>query len=158
MNTKYQILFGIEIIRISNTNTTIRSNYSNSIQIPNCSSHPALTSKHLYLTDPVLTGQHRVCYMNTCVNKSVSHPLWKYVQDTFTTKPEKLGSWNFERRFTFPHYHMSCVTDHVSHVMCHVSHVMNFFFLLLFFGHSGEASWWRVFYQRGLPHLVLKSE
>ena len=39
-NTEYQILFGIEIIRIINTNTTIPSNYSNSIQIPNYLSHP----------------------------------------------------------------------------------------------------------------------
>ena len=41
-NTKYRILFSIEKIRIPNTNTTIRSNYSNSIRIPNYSSHPAL--------------------------------------------------------------------------------------------------------------------
>ena len=34
-NTKYQILFGIEIIRIPNMKTTIRSNYLISIQIPN---------------------------------------------------------------------------------------------------------------------------
>ena len=39
-NTKYWIILGIEIIRIPNTNTTIRSNYSNSIWIPNYSSHP----------------------------------------------------------------------------------------------------------------------
>ena len=31
MNTEYQILFSIEIIRIPNTNTTVWSNYSNSI-------------------------------------------------------------------------------------------------------------------------------
>ena len=37
---EYRILFGIEKIRIPNTNTTIRSNYSNSIRIPNYSSHP----------------------------------------------------------------------------------------------------------------------
>ena len=40
-NTKYQILFGIEIIQIPNTNITIRSNYLNSIRIPNYLSHPA---------------------------------------------------------------------------------------------------------------------
>ena len=34
-NTEYQILFGIEKIRIPHTNTTIWSNYSNSIEIPN---------------------------------------------------------------------------------------------------------------------------
>ena len=37
--TQYRILLGIEIIRIPNR-TTICSNYSNSIQIPNYSSHP----------------------------------------------------------------------------------------------------------------------
>ena len=39
-NTEYRILFGIEIIRIQNTNIIIRSKYSNSIRIPNYSSHP----------------------------------------------------------------------------------------------------------------------
>ena len=34
---------------------------------------------------------------------------------------------------------------HVSRVTCHVSQ-------------SGEAYWWRVCYQRGLPHLVYKSK
>ena len=43
--------------------------------------------------------------------------------------------------------HVSCVTCHMSHVMCHFFHV----FLL----QSGEASWWRVCYQRGVPRLVL---
>ena len=41
---EYRILFGIEIIRIPNTNTTIQSNYFNSILIPNYSSHPELTA------------------------------------------------------------------------------------------------------------------
>ena len=41
---EYRILFGIEKIRIPNTNTTIRSNYSNSIRIPNYSSHPGCHS------------------------------------------------------------------------------------------------------------------
>ena len=39
-NGEYGILFSIEIIWIPNTNTTIWSNYSNSIQIPNYLSHP----------------------------------------------------------------------------------------------------------------------
>ena len=39
-NTEYRKLFGIEIIRIPNMNTTIWSYYSNSIQIPNYLSHP----------------------------------------------------------------------------------------------------------------------
>ena len=30
----------------------------------------------------------------------LSHPLWKYLQNTFTPKPLELGSWHFERRFT----------------------------------------------------------
>ena len=54
---------------------------------------------------------------------------------------------------------MSCVTCHMSHVTCHMSCVTchNFFFylnFLLFFGQSGEAYRWRVFYQQGLPRLV----
>ena len=43
--------------------------------------------------------------------------------------------------------HVSCVTCHMSHVTCHM-----FFF---FFSQSGEASLWKVCYQRGLPRLVL---
>ena len=35
---------------------------------------------------------------------------------------------------------------------CHMSFVACIFFL--FFLQSGEAYWWRVCYQRGLPHLV----
>ena len=40
----------------------------------------------------------------------------------------------------------------MSHVTCHMSHVIFFFFF--FFGQIGEAYWWRVCYQRGLPRLV----
>ena len=40
LNTEYRILFGIGKILISNTNTTIRSHYLNSILIPNYLSHP----------------------------------------------------------------------------------------------------------------------
>ena len=40
LNTKYQILFVTEMIRIPNMNTSIWSNYSNSIPIPNYSSQP----------------------------------------------------------------------------------------------------------------------
>ena len=47
--------------------------------------------------------------------------------------------------------HMSRVTMcQVSHVTCHMSRVMCHFF----FSQSGEAYWWRVCYQRGLPRLV----
>ena len=45
---------------------------------------------------------------------------------------------------------MSHVTCHVSHVMCHMSHV-NKDIYIQFCG----ACRWRVFYQQGLPHLVL---
>ena len=49
-----------------------------------------------------------------------------------------------------PHI-MSHVTCHVSRFMCHMSHV---FFLFCFFGQTGEAYWWTVCYQQGLPRLV----
>ena len=54
--------------------------------------------------------------------------------------------------------HVSCVMCHMSRVMCHMSQVtchMSFFYFYFFFGQSGEAYWWRVCYQRGLPRLVL---
>ena len=50
--------------------------------------------------------------------------------------------------------HMSRVTCHMSRVTCHMSHITIFFF---FFGQRGEAYWWRVCYQRGLPRLVFKA-
>ena len=46
--SEYKILFGIEIIRIPNMNTTIRSNYSKSIRIPNYSSHPVYKCLGIY--------------------------------------------------------------------------------------------------------------
>ena len=49
--------------------------------------------------------------------------------------------------------HMSHVTYHVSGVACQVSCV-KFLFYFFFLGQSGEASWWRVCYQRGLFRLV----
>ena len=61
--------------------------------------------------------------------------------------------------------HVSCVTCHVPHVMCKVSCVvchmscLACFFVVVFccfFGQSGEAYWWRVCYERGLPRLVQK--
>ena len=49
---------------------------------------------------------------------------------------------------------MSHITCHMSGVTCQVSHVRcNFFFLF----QIGEASRWRVCYQRGLPRLILYS-
>ena len=59
-------------------------------------------------------------FNNLLISSSVSYP---FVQNP---KPEKLGSWNFERMFT-PHHvsylicHMSCVTCYVLHVICQLS-------------------------------------
>ena len=57
---------------------------------------------------------------------------------------------------TFHKSRVPChVTCHVSHVTYHMSHVIYLFlFLFFFFRQSGEAYWWRVCYQRGLPCLV----
>ena len=72
----------------------------------------------LYLTDP---GFSFGCSTNNFVNNSVNEPFPQNLQDAFTPKPEGLGSWNFERRFTL---NVSCFT-------CHM--YLNFtFFLLLF--------------------------
>ena len=72
-------------------------------------------------------------------SQSVSHPFPPNLQDTFTSKPYELGTWNFERMFTSLNVsdvtcHLSCVTCQMSHVTCHVSHVC---------------------YQQALPRLVL---
>ena len=56
--------------------------------------------------------------------------------------------------------HVMChVSRHVSRVTCHMSQFFSPLFFLLFsflsfFGQSGEAYRWRVYYQRGLPRLV----
>ena len=50
--------------------------------------------------------------------------------------------------------HVSCVMGHVSSVTCHMSNV-NFFLALNKIQPSGEASRWRVCYQRGQPRLVV---
>ena len=66
----------------------------------------------------------------------------------------------------FTPHHVSHVRCHMSHVTCQVSgvtcqvspvryHILFFYF---FSGQSGEASWWRVCYQRGLPRLVHRAE
>ena len=44
-------------------------------------------------------------------SQSGTHHMWKYLQNTFSTKPLKLGSWHFEWMFTSPH--LSSVTCHV---------------------------------------------
>ena len=55
---------------------------------------------------------------------------------------------------------MSYVTCHMSRVTCFGSRVTcPFFILFLFnFGQSGEAYWWRVSYQWGLPLFVFLAE
>ena len=55
----------------------------------------------------------------------------------------------------FTPHHMSHVICHMSHVRCQVSGVRChmsclFFYFIYFFRQSGEASRWRVCYQRGL--------
>ena len=71
-------------------------------------------------------------------SQSASQPFPPNLLNILNHKTEELGSWNFERVFTL---------HNMSHVTCH--------FFLFFFGQSGEAYWWRVCYQRGLPRLVL---
>ena len=48
------------------------------------------------------------------------------------------------------------VTCHMSHITCHVSPVTCYMIRVtfIFLSQSGEALWWRVFYQRGRPCLV----
>ena len=46
----------------------------------------------------------------------------KYLKNTFTSEPQEVGSWHFEKKFTFPH--LSCVTFHVSHIACHLIFVI----------------------------------
>ena len=72
-NTGYQILFRIEKIRIPNTNTTIRSNYFNSIWIPNYLSHLA----------PILHWKvHFIMYCTLYCTTSCNH-LSKWLADLF---------------------------------------------------------------------------
>ena len=69
-------------------------------------------------------------------------------------KPFELGSWNSETIFTTPC--VSHVTCHLSCVMCHVSHVTcpNEEEKINQITKNGAASWWRVYYEQGLPCLV----
>ena len=73
----------------------------------------------------VLTLKCEICsytsYSQTplWLSHSLTDPLWKSLQNTFTPKLEELGSWSFEIMFT-PH-HVSHVTCHVLCVTCHVS-------------------------------------
>ena len=50
-------------------------------------------------------------------------------------------------------HHPQHVTGHVSCVSCHISRVTSH--MSCFFLQIGEAYWWRVCYQPGLPRLVL---
>ena len=68
----------------------------------------------------------------------MSHPLWKYLQQTITPKPEELGAEIFREGSSPPTCHVSNVMCHVSRVTSHVSHVtchksIFFLFFLLFF-------------------------
>ena len=84
-----------------------------------------------------------------------------------TIRARELKFWE---KVHHPPLHVMCqvshVTCHISGVTCHMScvtcHMSQFFFLFylfiyLFFGQSGEASRWRVCYQRGLPRLVFSN-
>ena len=75
-----------------------------------------------YLMDEVSNGS---------LIDSVTDPLWKYLYNTFTSKPEELRSWTFEKRFTYPY--LSCVICHVSCVTCHMSHVIYLYICCYFF-------------------------
>ena len=70
--------------------------------------------------------------------QSVREPFPPNHQNIINQKPEELGCMSRVMCY------MSCVTWHVT-VTCHMSN---------FFWTSGEAYWWRVYYQRGLPRLV----
>ena len=87
---------------------------------------------------------------------SLIHSVILFLQ-TFKTslhpKCESLGAEILRECSPPQTCHMSLVTCHVSRVTCHMSCVTCHFFSS-FFGQSGEAYWWRVCYQRGLPRLV----
>ena len=59
-----------------------------------------------------------------------------------TPKPQELGSWNFERKFTSSHLspatcHMSCVTCHVSRVTSNMSKLFCIYLFIYLFTY-----WW----------------
>ena len=121
-----------------------------------------------------------VFYKHLChwLIRWVIHSLWKYLHFTFTRKPHELGSWNFKRRITFPKLSDSCVTCHMfkknpAYGRHRISRLMRIVAPIFLFplaskkelilpsgpirwksGQSGEASRWRVSYQRGLLCLV----
>ena len=103
-------------------------------------------TKHLTLSSYERFFPHCLFLRN---RHQFSHPLFRI----FKTLPiPNRKSWEAEiLRECSPATmcHMSCVTCHLSHVWC----CMSFFFI--FFLQSDGASWWRVFYQWGLPCLVL---
>ena len=67
-----------------------------------------------------------------------------------TVRANELKFWENIHHMSYVTCHMSHVTRHMSHVLCHVSLLL----LFIFVGKSCGASWWRVCYQRGLPHLI----
>ena len=60
--------------------------------------------------------------------KSLTNPLWKYFQHTFTSQAVRAREVIFGENF-----HMSHVMCHMSHVKCHMSHAMCLFFYFPFF-------------------------
>ena len=78
-NTEYRILFGIEIIRIPNRNTTIWSNCSNKIQIPNYLSHPETKWLSWFVKGLISMGLPRLIYFSI-TDSSVRYipPTTKY--------------------------------------------------------------------------------
>ena len=82
----------------------------------------------------VLTLKCEICsyiaYSQTpsWLGHSLTDPLWKSLQNTFTPKPEELGSWNLREGSPPPTCHMSCVMCHMSRVTCHMSHIIIYFY------------------------------
>ena len=74
----------------------------------------------------------------------MSFVLCQLSHDIIISQLVKLGTWNFKTISPPP-----CVTCSMSCVKCHI--LLSFLLFLLFIC---GASWWRVCYQWGLPHLV----
>ena len=98
--------------------------------------------------------------INSLMNK-VSNPFVKYLQNTVPPKVQEPGVYIWEN-VHLPH--LSCVMCEMSLVICHMLCVMYHMLrltinmscvFLIYFLQCGGASWWRVCYQRGLPHLVI---
>ena len=105
-----------------------------------------LDSQGLYLTDPVYPGLFYKHLRHSLIDRLI-YPFPPNLQNIMNPKQLKVGLCKFDTMFTT--CHISYVTFHVSHVTYHI-----FFFLIFFFLQIGAASWWRVWYQHGLPRLV----